>query len=197
MNVYILDKSRFMATSVLIRRSSVSLRCNLSLSRCRFASLADSHFKQLTAEEISPKQEYNIAGRKWLPGSQGEGFPKYLNKAKEGFPFACEVLPNNKHSLSDWAKKASQVINKYLPKHGAMVLRGLPLTSNEAIAEFSKALPFKPMSYPSGGAGDKDLHDDEALVYTASNEPPEFTIELHNELGYLPIDPVRKVKYNE
>jgi len=185
-----------MATTVFVKRAlkleSVSTRCIYFLSRCSFTSQVGTNFKLLSPEEISPKMEYKIACRKWLPGSQGEGFPKYLNKAREGFPYTLEALPNNEHSLSDWAQIASQVIDDNLAKYGTMVLRGLPLVESEEISQFSKALPYQAMSYPGGGGADRSLHDENAQVYTASNEPPEFTIELHNELAYLPTFP-RKV----
>ena len=82
--------------------------------------------------------DYEIAGRKWLPGSQGEGFPKYLKKAREGFPHALEVLSGNEHSLSEWAKIISRLIDENLSTYGTMLLRGLPLDEVEDIAEFSK-----------------------------------------------------------
>jgi hypothetical protein len=167
----------------LLRRTLASQAPNFKL---------DTYFKPLTPEEISPKIDYEIAGRKWLPGSKGEGFPKYLRKPREGFPYAIEAVPGNKHSLEEWAQIARQVIDNNLSKYGTLLLRGLPLVESKAISEFSKALGYDAMTYPGGGGADRNLHDADAQVYTASEEPPEFTIELHNELGYLPTYP-RKV----
>lgn len=152
----------------------------------------DALFKPLTPEEISPKTDYEIAGRKWLPGSMGEGFPKHLRKPREGFPYALEVTSGKKYDLNEWANITRQVIDDNLSKYGTMVIRGLPLVESTAISDFSKALGYDAMSYPGGGGADRNLHDADAQVYTASEEPPEFTIELHNELAYLPTYP-RKV----
>lgn len=152
----------------------------------------DATFNQLNAAEISPKSDDPISGRKWLPGSQGKGFPKFLAKPRQDFPHALQLKTTdhqiNFKELTDICKS---IIENDLTKYGAILFRGLPLVKAEDFAEFSVCLGYKTMDY-KGGSANRRIVNKKANVYTANDDPSAYTIELHNELAYAPVYP-RKV----
>ncbi|XP_032221032.1 dapdiamide synthesis protein DdaC isoform X2 [Nematostella vectensis] len=179
--------------SVLSKRVPCALAARLFGSEYPMVDKDFDMFRALSPKQISPKTDYMIAGRQFLPGSKGPGFPKLLRKPREGFPFAVQAYPDPSFSIEQWASQSRQFIDENLPRYGAILLRGLPLRESSDVSDFALSLGYEAMKYPGGGAADRSLHDAAASVYTASNEPPEFTIELHHELGYLPTYPRKLV----
>ena len=72
----------------------------------------------------------------------------------------------------------------------AILIKNLPITETEDFHDFIQGCAYTPMTYESGSAYRAPLDD---LVYSASDEPPEFSIEPHNEMSYLSTFP-QKVK---
>ncbi|XP_032221164.1 dapdiamide synthesis protein DdaC [Nematostella vectensis] len=151
-------------------------------------------FTKLPVKEISPTCNDQIAGRKWLPGSHGRGFPKYLAKPREDFPHALMAKSADMYSIDEIAKVTRQVIDEDLPKYGAVLFRGLTLYDVQDFANFSLALGYKSMEY-TGGAGNRQIVNTQSQIYTASDDPSAYTIELHNELAYSPTYPRKLMFY--
>ena len=132
--------------------------------------------------------------RSFLPGSPSETFPDYLsNKPNNGFK---GIRVSNKFGLHEAGKKLRKFLDANLIDHPAVLVRSLPITNAEDFYAFGKALGYQPMAY-LGGTGFRQTVVGE--VYSASDEPKEYTIEPHNEMSYLTTFP-KKVsnffKYN-
>ncbi len=84
-------------------------------------------------------------------------------------------------SIAEWAADAKTWIEAVLHEHGAILFRGLPLSSAEDFSCFVSGLDYENMDYAGGTA----LRDNVASqVMTASTEPPEVSMEPHNEMAY-------------
>ena len=127
-----------------------------------------------------------LAGRKFLPGSWHHEFPQYLNNPQPDFPHV--VRPSNiaqkaNLSLADWADIVRQYLDDNLTKYGAILLRSLPIEDEKQFSQLINQLRYTPQSY-KGGLGYRKMQLKN--VMTASDEPKEYSIELHNEMAYLP-----------
>jgi hypothetical protein len=148
-------------------------------------------FTPLTPNDISPKFDDILAGRKWLPGAQGGGFPKLLGKPYKDFPHALQLKASFQYNIQQLAQICRQVIDEELANYGTILFRGLPLTNTEEYAQFSTSLGYESMKY-TGGSANRKVVSQKGNVYTANDDPAAYTIELHNELAYAPVYP-RKV----
>lgn len=131
-----------------------------------------------------------LAGRKFLPGSEGPNFPKYLQPPRADFPFHVSsenVGVTNSMTAAECAKAVVADFQSTLHKYGAILYRGFPIKNwTDFSAFFSELGSFRSMPYIGGAAPRKQVGD---KVYTASDEPPEICIELHNEMAYMHIWP--------
>ena len=152
----------------------------------------DAIFTPLTAKDISPKTSDAIAGRKWLPGSHGDGYPKFLGTPHQDFPHTLQMKTSGQqYSIPELGQICRGIIESDLSKYGALLFRGMPLTKTEDFSEFSLSMGYKGMDY-TGGSANRKMLNNKAKVYTANDDPSAYTIELHNELAYAPVYP-RKV----
>ena len=131
-----------------------------------------------------------IANKPRLPGSTGANFPKHLSPPKEQFPIittAESVDISSKATASECAAAVKEQFQSTLNKHGAVLYRGFPLEGYKDFASFYHGLArFEAMEYIGGAAPRTSVGDG---VYTASDEPPELSIEPHNEMAYMHIWP--------
>lgn len=153
---------------------------------------SDSFFTPLEPEEIALKCKHQIAGRKFLPGSQGKGFPEYLASARKGLPYALRADPVAEVSPERWGQLCRDQLNKMLPEYNAVLFRNLPLSNGKDFAAFAANLGYKPISY-EGGTGNRYLVNGETEVYFSTSDPPDFNIELHNEMGCSPVHPKKVI----
>ena len=137
-----------------------------------------------------------LAGRKFLPGSHGPNFPKYLQPPRADFPFlvsAENVGVTNSMTATECANAVVADFQSTLHKYGAILYRGFPIKDwTDFSSFFSELGNFRSMPYIGGAAPRKQVGD---KVFTASDEPPETCIELHNEMAYMHIWP-KLVSYN-
>ncbi|XP_077864986.1 dapdiamide synthesis protein DdaC-like [Saccoglossus kowalevskii] len=128
-----------------------------------------------------------LAGRPYLPGSNTPNFPEFLGKPSTAFPLVLTPEESDsKVEIDDWAMASRKEMDNSLENAGAILFRGLPLTCADDFSKFVDHLGFQSLKY-RGGAGRR--HQVADYVMTASNEPREFTIDLHTEmsnLGYWP-----------
>lgn len=130
-----------------------------------------------------------LAGRKYLPGSWHHEFPQYLNNPQPDFPHVVKASDEAKQanlSLTDWADIVRRYLDHNLTNYGAILLRSLPIEDEQQFSTLINQLGYKPQGY-SGGLGHKSHKAKN--VMTAGDEPKEYSIELHNEMAYLPTWP--------
>ena len=165
----------------------------------QFQKLALTHHLNMNAARrllnfvryAQPKRNLvEIANREFLPGSFSETFPKYLNAPREDFPVvvaAEDVGISGSATAQECAKLCKDNFQETLNKHGAILYRGFPINDHQSFSDFFNGLSkFNSMDYIGGAAPRRAVGKD---TYTASDEPPELTIEGHNEMAYMHIWP--------
>lgn len=188
-----------LATSLFFTRTSFSqgtrnILCCIVQSRS-FASQiveSDSYFTSLQPEDIALQFKHQLAGRKYLPGSQGKGFPAFLASARKGLPYALKVDSTGQLSVEKWGQLCRDQLNKALPEYNAVLFRNLPLFEAKDFAKFASSLGYKPTAY-EGGTGNRYLVEGETEVYFSTSDPPDFNIELHNEMACSPVHPKKVI----
>ncbi|EDO41184.1 predicted protein [Nematostella vectensis] len=151
-------------------------------------------FTRLTKESLQQKAQNPIAKRMYLPGSHGQGFPKYLANARDDLPYAVQAEAADQLCIMELGQKARAELNEYLPKYGVVLFRGLPVDNNSAFSEFCDGLGYAPMSYKSG-TGNRRKVQGLDRVFTSTEDPKEFNIELHNEMACSTIYPRKVIFY--
>lgn len=152
-----------------------------------------SLFTPIPPEDIALQFKHQLAGRKYLPGSQGKGFPEFLASARQGLPYALRADTVDHVNVHKWGHLCRDQLNKALPKYNAVLFRNLPLFEKKDFAQFAASLGYKPTTY-EGGTGNRYLAEDEAEVYLSTSDPPDYSIELHNEMACSPVHP-KKVNF--
>ena len=143
-----------------------------------------ARFSLLSADSIKLVTPAALRGRVYLPGSDSPTFPKYLQQPRENFPYAMKAELKPSYHAVDWGNACKEELNKLLPKYGAVLFRNLPLKTPLDFENFFIGTGMEKMRY-LGGSGFRANVQKE--LYTASDEPPEYSIELHNELSYSPV----------
>ncbi|XP_066298304.1 uncharacterized protein [Branchiostoma lanceolatum] len=143
-------------------------------------TLVETHVDWASRAKLHPAR---IRGRKWLPGSASPNYPEFLKPPKDGYPYVFTPEGDTTASPEGCAAAVRKVVHEMLEnkKSGAVLFRGLPLQTAEDFSRVVNNTGLKLMRYEGGGAVRSEIAKD---VNTASDEPPEFCIELHNELVY-------------
>ena len=136
-------------------------------------------FSVVDPSRIQLKPSVRLRGRRFLPGADSESFPEYLYGPREHFPLALEAAGT--YSIEEWGSLCREEADANLVEHGAILFRGLPLDSTEDFQRLFCSIGYRPMDYIGGSAHRKSVV---SQVYSASDEPPECCIDLHNELSY-------------
>ena len=152
--------------------------------------VAENHsfFTPIPPEDLTLQFKHRIAGRKYLPGSQGKGFPEFLASARQGFPYALRADSVSHVSVEKWGQLCREQLDKAIPEYNAVLFRNLPLFEAKDFAKFVSNLGYKPTTY-EGGTGNRYLAEGETEVYFSTSDPPDFNIELHNEMSCSPVHP--------
>jgi alpha-ketoglutarate-dependent taurine dioxygenase len=95
----------------------------------------------------------------------------------------------------DWVTGESAQLTALLHRHGAVLLRGLPIDGAEDFATVAKAIGKDDLSgYVDGNSPRSAVSDG---VYTSTEYPSQYVITLHNELSYAHWWPRRLYFYCE
>ena len=115
-----------------------------------------------------------------VPGQHeygGKPFPLAI-KAPEGFlSEGCE-----------WARGVAGELSKAAFEHGAVLVRGLPMTSPEDFDAIVSAFNFPNFSYADSLSNAYRINFT-ARVFSANEAPSDITIFLHHEMAQTPIYP--------
>ncbi|XP_070568562.1 dapdiamide synthesis protein DdaC-like [Ptychodera flava] len=178
--------------SAVFRNVSIQSR-TVYFSRCYSTCSAHSiKFKYTPRVDIPPQTTALLAGRKWLPGAlrPGSKFPEYVASPGDNFPalYSVKPSPGSATSISDFAKGARDIIERELHIHGALLFRGLPLKNGDDFSKFMQEMEYTLIGYEGGFAVRHKVFQD---VLTASDDPPEYCIEPHNEMSFLERYPLK------
>lgn len=158
------------------------LRTTSHVSLPTFGRSLSNVFEPLPKQELVTKFKSRLRGRQFLPGSSGSDFPEFLGEPTDSFPLSVAVKNPNGSSLADLTTKCMEFAEETFSRSPAILFRGLPAKSAEDFSVIAGAIPYKTAAY--GGIGHRSQVDKAAGTYTASERPPNYTIELHNELAY-------------
>ncbi|XP_066299126.1 dapdiamide synthesis protein DdaC-like [Branchiostoma lanceolatum] len=125
-----------------------------------------------------------IRGRAFLPGSESPKFPELLSPPRTGDAPRVFVPSGSVGTLpEDCAVEVRRVVHDLMKTRdeGAVLFRGLPLSTTQDFSRVVNNLGLKMTRSYKGGIGIRRQTDES--VYTASDEPPEWCIEPHNELA--------------
>ncbi|GMI24187.1 hypothetical protein TeGR_g1951 [Tetraparma gracilis] len=93
---------------------------------------------------------------------------------------------------SEWAGKNREALDKLLPQHGAVLLRGFRVPSEREFSEFVKALGYEEQPYLGGNAVRRVVAD---RVFTSNESPPSERIPFHHEMAQAPEFPSKVMFY--
>ena len=147
-------------------------------------------FTQLRQEEIH-QPVIRCRDRPFLAGGDSEKLPEYLPREINKYFCGLKVdeEPHGKNNLKDIGKEFRRYIDENLNQYSAFLLKGgVPSASMEDFNKLISAIDYKPYFYDAGTAARSTVGD---FLYTASDEPPEISIEPHNEMSYLETQPTK------
>ena len=149
-------------------------------------------FEPLPREELVTKFKSRLRDRDFTPGSSDGGFPEFLAEPRDSFPLGIRVQNPNHASLAELSVRCMEFVEENHPKSPAILFRGLPAKTADDFSTIANQIPWKPLVY-EGGSAFRTKVDEKAKTYTASEDPNEVTIDMHNEMSYLSSFP-RKVR---
>ena len=183
-------------------RSSSGLRTTCRKITVHFSSLqiptanatTSSILEPIPREELVTKFKSRLRDRQFLPGSTGGGFPEFLAEPRDSFPLGMRV--NNKHqsSLAELTEKCMEYVEENFPHSPAILFRDLPAKTAEDFSIIAQAIKGKTLTY-DGGTAFRTQIDKNAGTYTASIDPPSYTIEPHNEMSFNDVFPSKVSRY--
>ncbi|KXJ21872.1 uncharacterized protein LOC110253326 [Exaiptasia diaphana] len=148
-------------------------------------------FSPIPAAELKQRDLNPLAGRKYLPGSWSQTFPKYLANPRKDFPYALQVENVDKVSFAELGKLCREKLDANLSRSGVILFRGTCIQNSRNFKEFTQALGYQAAGY-EGGTGNRQQVD--TSVYSSTDDPMDFNIELHNEMACSTIYP-KKVMF--
>ena len=104
------------------------------------------------------------------------------------FPLALKVSTASLEDACGWAHDKATDIGAQASKHGAVLVRGLPLASPEDFDAIVTAFGFPNFSYEDSLSNAYRINYT-PRVFSANEAPPEVTIFLHHEMAQTPIYP--------
>ena len=171
-------------------RLSSAFRRPVHLCSSKLCTTSASIFEPIPREELLTKFKSRLRGRKFLPGSLGADFPEFLAEPRESFPLGVRVKNGNHASLAELTAQCMEYLEENFSHSPAILFRGLPAKTARDFSIIAQAIPGKSMSY-DGGSGFRVNVDKDVGIYTASDDPDDYTIEMHNELPYSEVFPSR------
>ncbi|XP_078372637.1 dapdiamide synthesis protein DdaC-like [Oculina patagonica] len=141
-------------------------------------------FEPIPKEELVTKFKTKLRDREFTPGSSEGGFPEFLAEPRDSFPLGVRVQNPNHASLAELTARCMEFVEENHPKTPAILFRGLPAKTADDFSTIANEIPWKPLVY-EGGSAFRTQVDKNAKTYTASEDPMEVTIDMHNEMSYL------------
>ncbi|XP_078575913.1 dapdiamide synthesis protein DdaC-like [Branchiostoma floridae x Branchiostoma japonicum] len=126
----------------------------------------------------------SIRGRAMLPGSESCNFPEFLSPPRvDDPPRVFAPSGRERTAPEDCAVEMRKVVHELMKNQdvGAVLFRGFPLSTTQDFSRVVNNLGLKMRRSYKGGIGIR--HETDESVYSASDEPPEWCIEPHNELA--------------
>lgn len=160
----------------------------LSLYKLSTMTAVGNLFDPIPREELVTKFKSRLQGRQFLPGSSEGGFPEFLAEPRDSFPLGVRVNNTSQSSLTELTAKCMEYVQENFSRSPAILFRNLPVKTAEDFSTIAKAVQGKTLTY-EGGTAFRTQVDKSAGTYTASIDPPSYTIEPHNEMAFNDVFP--------
>ena len=159
----------------------------------------------MTHLEVEEQQPLALCGnRSFLPGSKSDNYPEILRKYIHPEFKAIDIKEDHRSDpIQSLGSQLRATVDSYFnaainqtraQSCSALFIKNLPIKTAGDFHDLVAALDFEKMSYAAGSGFRESLND---LVYTASDEPAEFTIEPHNEMSYNRCFPSKVQQQND
>ena len=171
-----------------LRRPSRKITIYLSSSQLSTSTVTSSIFEPIPKEQLVTKFKSRLRDRQFLPGATEGGFPGFLAEPRDLFPLGVQVNNSSQSSLAELTAKCMEYVEENFSRCPAILFRGLPAKTAEDFSTIAQAIPGKTLTYEGGTAFRTEI-DKGAGTYTASIDPPNYTIEPHNEMSFNELFP--------
>jgi len=152
------------------------------LSKCNLRNATRTIFTELRQEELI-QPDIKCRDRPFLAGANSPNFPEYISKDINKYFKGVKLSnANSNHRMKDIGHEFRKHIDSNIDKYSAFLLQGLPIKGVDDFQEMISGMNYSPVIYDAGTASRSVIAD---CLYTASDEPPEISIESHNEMSYL------------
>ena len=114
-------------------------------------------------------------------------------KQVDGLDFPLLITPpnadvsNNEEATLKWIKENKADLHKLLIKHGALLLRGFPVSSSDAFERMLDNTDYENMPYIGGAAPRTQVTA--SRIVTANESPASEKIPFHHEMAQVPTPP--------
>jgi len=132
------------------------------------------------------------------PGSEPIGSEVYLEAYAPGLGMPLFITPVRADLGSDpeaaiaWLRERQETIDELLCDVGAVVLRGFAFANTDVFSRAVEHYPELPYGYIGGATPRAPIH---GRAYEATRVPPEFKLQFHQEMAYLPHFPSKLAFY--
>lgn len=145
-------------------------------------------FTQLQANEIT-QPLIKCRDRPFLAGGHSKKLPEYL--PMEVNQYFCGIKVDERlrrdTTVEDVGKEFRRYIDANIHQYSAFLLKNVLSKPNvEDFNTLISSIGYQSHFYDAGTAARSTVGD---VLYTASDEPPEISIESHNEMSYLKNQP--------
>ena len=154
--------------------------CQVFQKRIVYRTISYKNFTKVNLNDLQPDRKSKIRDRKYLAGSYSPNMPQFLNY--EHHPMMDCVQYIGEQSLGRFAKSFRNYIDGNLVDYSAILFKKTPVRDDKDFSMVMKLTELPQMEYISGNASRDRIVDE---IYEASNEPPELSIDTHNEMAYL------------
>eukprot|EP00111_Clytia_hemisphaerica_P001787 TCONS_00005039-protein len=136
-------------------------------------------------ESIANQQPHiQCRSRKYLAGSSSSNLPEtvpiYTHSEFKGIAITDAHIDKQIQEIGASIRPSLDQI--FQQNKSCILIKNLPIKEAKDFNDFVKGLDYVAMSYDTGVAFRSEV---ESLLYSASDEPSEYSIELHNEMVYL------------
>ena len=136
---------------------------------------------QVGGVAAAPSVPVRIRDRHGLAGGESPLANESLAPPREDFPLLARPAPGcASQSLKDWAANARRLLDERLDEVGAVLLRGLPLSTPAEFSDFFRALGYEEVPY----AGFATRQEIAPGVFTGNTRNPSQAIMLHNDMSH-------------
>lgn len=120
--------------------------------------------------------------------------PVPLQQSRNGECFPLALQPESSSvSLEDvvnWGQTNAALVEQQASQHGAVLFRGLPVTTAEDFDQFISSFGFENFEYRNSLSNAVRTNFTER-VFSANEAPSEVTIYLHHEMAQTPVFPAK------